>query len=573
MSKTTILSKMLTDQEKKMLRKKKIKLADLFSKEEAELLNLLEGDEDRIQKIFAIFSTVEKKPKSQISASYNDDIIYANPLNTSMEHLGVGLVTALSRSIGAYKEFNSLDLTAQYNSASIIGNFSGLSQTTSALQLTIDSATKINGLVNPSAGMGQMLSAVTVGADLAKLSITIPGQTSPSSLYGKADYLALNTVHKHDSVSGIFQSLTGLGTSLNAAVQVINPITILNHNGLKDSISASIWGQNTTNFITANPSQTSGMLTGLSGGLNLAISGAVKGSWLEQPEYQSLSISALSNGLSAHFKSSEIFGQGIGMAMSSVSVLGTLAEQSLSAVKWANLGKITNLSAEVISATKNDFTQFASNYSNVLHSIDKKPNWIYEAPNLITLSPNVFYTQSRMVEMLSVEDVGAFETNDTDLALEELNEVSLRHLLHQLNPDMIKMWDGAIEALHGSNPDFLRHFTLSIRELYTQLTHALSPDKEFIKWDVNGEHLHQGKPTRQGRLYYINRNLHGSKKEFSKFLNVEVKNTLDLVDILNSGTHGINSSLTRPQLKTIKIKAEQLFVSLLQIEFSINRVN
>eukprot|EP00388_Colpodella_angusta_P007582 GDKJ01021331.1.p1 GENE.GDKJ01021331.1~~GDKJ01021331.1.p1 ORF type:complete len:569 (-),score=24.02 GDKJ01021331.1:129-1835(-) len=568
MPNASIVSKLLTSQEKRILRNKRVKLAEFFSMEEVEIATLLECDPTRIKEILKVLKPVEEKMTvSHLSSKDNRSGHLPGKWIAAAERVATGFSAAVNRSIGTYEGLAGLTHKRDGEIFERLSNISGVS---SSLQLNIDNTNKINGLVNPSTAINQITSLVNPMAELWKLNINLTSKI-PASYPGTTEYIEMS---KQQPVSNIYQSFKGLDSILSAATQTTAPSGMQNFIDLHKNFSPSIFEPNTSQYITANALQAATtLLPELTSRLGLAITNAVQGSLLETPAYQSLGISALSNNLSTHFKSSEIFGPKIGIAMTNVAMLGNLAENSLSAIKWADLGKIDGISEIAISVVKNDFKQFASNYSSLLHSIDKKPNWVFEAPKLVEISPNAFYTQSRMLELISIDDVDSFITNDVDLELDEHNSASLNHLLHQLNPDLVKIWDGAIYALQGNNPDFIRHFTLSIRELYTHITHALSPEKDFIKWDEKGEHLHLGRPTRQGRLYYINRNLHGSKKEFTKFLNIEVKNTLELMEILNGGTHGINSSLTKPRLKTIKIKAEQLFVSLLQIEFSINRIN
>ena len=249
------------------------------------------------------------------------------------------------------------------------------------------------------------------------------------------------------------------------------------------------------------------------------------------------------------------------------------AEQNLGEFKWSDFGQQLNSAILPISHAKDSFLKYTTQYSEVLKSIDAKPNWVYEAPNIAQLPSLSFYSQSRIVESASVEDLDGLQIESTDKEINEQNDDILYRLLPMLDPGLVKMWEGAVEALHGSNPDFIRHFLTSLRELYTHVMHLLSPDKNFVVWDTDKRYFANDRPTREGRLHYINRNLHGSKKEFTKFLGLDVTSTIELINLFQGGTHGINSKLTKPQLMAIKIKAGGILRAMLEIEFSINRVN
>jgi len=561
----SIISKTLTSEEKKLIRRKKVRQITLVSFKVGQIAALLEVNKERASFIFKAIKATAQVKKSATVKDQNANTIYAHLIQDeiNIQDLGIGISGAVN---------NAFDYSDVLN----------LIPSPTSDEITVP---KIDGIYNAGLIVGNAIANQDLllngidysGLDWAKESVlnvaTLQGHVRFPLVSGHLNNeFLLNPTHHpaFDWREGISASLPAgqnLIASINSPLAEID-LSVSTINKFATSITPELYITGIDSSILASTNVLHGMGDFLN--LNEIAINPLKDSFLDASLYPTLGIGSISAALTTTFAGSELYDPKIGAALSNVSLVNKLAEASLANVNWPGFGEEYKVSAALVSTAKNDFIDFTVDYRDVLKSIEARPNWVYEIPSLVELSSNSFYTQSRMVEMISADE---FETSSAEEEIDEQNSSSLKALLHRLDPDMIKMWEGAVHALKGNNPDYLRHFTVSIRELYTHITHLLSPENEFLKWDSKGEFLHEGKPTREGRLHYINRNLHGSKKEVSKFLQVEVKNTIELMVMLNGGTHGINSRLTKPQLKVIKIKAEQIFVSLLQIEFSINRVN
>ncbi|MDB5008985.1 MAG: hypothetical protein JWP45_3378 [Mucilaginibacter sp.] len=133
------------------------------------------------------------------------------------------------------------------------------------------------------------------------------------------------------------------------------------------------------------------------------------------------------------------------------------------------------------------------------------------------------------------------------------------------------MWHGAIHALKSDNPDKIRHFITSLRELFTHVLHILAPDDAFARWDTATAHYDNGKPTREGRLLFICRNMDGSNATFAKFMKNDVDSAISLIKMFQSGTHKIKSDYSSKELELIMLRAELSLRTFLKVEFDINR--
>ena len=139
----------------------------------------------------------------------------------------------------------------------------------------------------------------------------------------------------------------------------------------------------------------------------------------------------------------------------------------------------------------------------------------------------------------------------------------LKLLLFGLDPELANMWRGAKEALNSSNPDKIRHFSISLRELFTQVIHALAPDEEIKSWSNAPEDFHNGQPKRATRLRYIFKEI--NDECLSNLIKKNILFALESLDFLSKGTHRTKTNLDDMKLKGIMITIELLISQLIEI--------
>jgi hypothetical protein len=121
---------------------------------------------------------------------------------------------------------------------------------------------------------------------------------------------------------------------------------------------------------------------------------------------------------------------------------------------------------------------------------------------------------------------------------------------------------GAIQTASSDNPDRARQTIASLRELTSHLLRKLSPDDEVRKWSSKPEHYVDKRPTRACRLEYIFRDCTGST--IRPYIDNEVKFAKDFFDLLNKGTHSLETQLTESDLRYAIYKTESFILLLLK---------
>jgi Predicted pPIWI-associating nuclease len=150
---------------------------------------------------------------------------------------------------------------------------------------------------------------------------------------------------------------------------------------------------------------------------------------------------------------------------------------------------------------------------------------------------------------------------------EEVSEEARATLLSLIEarwPRLLPLWRGARQALDSKNPDRVRHYIVSYREVLTHVIHFLAPDEQVLDW-VGGkpDYLHDGRPTRRARLLHISRNI--ERRNFGPFVVKDVDAAVAVFGLFNKGTHALEAGFSARDLVELQIRADNLLLFLLKV--------
>lgn len=255
---------------------------------------------------------------------------------------------------------------------------------------------------------------------------------------------------------------------------------------------------------------------------------------------------------------------------SKLSATSILAESSLSAFKWNDLGSQIGIVESAKLRLSDSFAGVSQSYSEVFKSIEAAPQTIVDFnPCIIRRTPIEYYTGVELCRTISVPEEAILKKEiikNKILITKKIlidNKSGLENKLPRIDAELVRLWDGANQSLESSNPDNVRHFSISSRELLTQVLHYLSPDKEVKKWTSDPHHFKEGRPTREARLFYITRNINFGG--FQKFVQKDVSATVEFINLFEEGTHKVKPSFTKEQLLALKAKTESTINFLIEI--------
>ena len=239
------------------------------------------------------------------------------------------------------------------------------------------------------------------------------------------------------------------------------------------------------------------------------------------------------------------------------------------ALNHQNIGVRIKLAPEPKKYLTTSFVELSNSYSTLLKSFESNPlSYTQISPTISRIAPLEYFSTANLIEAISVEEDITPEEELLKNEIQYENEILLSSHLPRIDSGLYKMWKGAIEAYNSNNSDKIRHFSTSIRELFTHLLHILAPDDDVRKWSSDTTHYFERRPTRKARLLFICRNINNDS--FNTFVKKDVDATMAFFEIFQKGTHAIDPVFSPNHLVTIKSKAENTLKFLLEIHFTTN---
>ncbi len=294
-----------------------------------------------------------------------------------------------------------------------------------------------------------------------------------------------------------------------------------------------------------------------------------KSSILSATAYSTLNLVDTSKNLATIIGTQNLSALSLQSSIVKATEFSLFAEKSLYAVTTQNLGSRITLATEPKNYLISTFLGLSDSYSTLLKSFESNPlSYTQISPSISRIAPLEYFSAANLLEAISVEEDTAPEEELLKNEIQYENEILLSSHLPRIDAGLYKMWKGAIEAYDSNNSDRVRHFSTSIRELFTHLFHILAPDNAIKKWTTDTAHFHEGRPTRKARLLFICRNINNDP--FNTFIKKDVDATIAFIDIFQKGTHDIDPVFSPTHLVTIKSKAENTLKFLLEIHFTTN---
>ncbi|MBQ9697952.1 MAG: hypothetical protein IJV46_05370 [Acidaminococcaceae bacterium] len=139
---------------------------------------------------------------------------------------------------------------------------------------------------------------------------------------------------------------------------------------------------------------------------------------------------------------------------------------------------------------------------------------------------------------------------------EYIEDIEIGNKLALISEDLNNRWKGAVFALNPKNPDATRHFCTSTREIFTEFLEIKAPDKAVFAYNPQCSKTDRGNATRREKIKYLMRNLNANDSIIS-YVEEDIKNILELNQLLSGGTHGPAGKFTYEKLLQVKKRVEQ----------------
>lgn len=247
--------------------------------------------------------------------------------------------------------------------------------------------------------------------------------------------------------------------------------------------------------------------------------------------------------------------------LADISKFSLLSELNLSAIAWNNVGDALAAKSETQALLQTSFTELTKSYSALFKVFENDPKMLMTLPPAVSRLPAIeYYNDVNVIDSITIPSGILLHdfAQDKRIKAEVQHETAddLDALINRLDPHLLPMLKGARLSLTSTNPDRVRHFTVSLRELYTHVLHALAPDSNIRTWSRDPEYFANGKPTRKARMLYICRSV--QSEEFSTFVEKDVDAALELLQLFQRGTHNLEVRYNDTQLRAMLLRMESL---------------
>lgn len=236
-------------------------------------------------------------------------------------------------------------------------------------------------------------------------------------------------------------------------------------------------------------------------------------------------------------------------------------EPILANMDFSFLSQQFKIQDSVVSQLRRSLNNQTNTYRALISSLQTIPE-VLQLP--VFVLPGA--TRGLSVSSYAVEALRPWEPTDGEEASPEITMVEegdvgiadISSLLEMVDPELVNLYMGTLEALNGTNPDRQRHVLTSLRTLWDELFRAIAPDHGVTEW-INSvglaseDHLSKGRPTRRARLKYILRDVNNDP--LSDYVNAQIAAALQLHDIYQR-VHITDPGLTEQQLGVVVLNSE-----------------
>ena len=257
------------------------------------------------------------------------------------------------------------------------------------------------------------------------------------------------------------------------------------------------------------------------------------------------------------------------LALSNISLQLTATERLMSQIDFGAISSRFHIEKSVMSAVERSIANTTESYGRLANSL-RDISDITQLPAFVLpgATREIYNTESAL-ESLSPIDESVEDDTEKEIQLfaeVEFGTPSCVDLLQQVEPELVRLYIGANQALNSNNADRARHIISSLRELCNNVLWRLAPDDLVSAWIVSNkmkkELLHGGRPTRRARILYICREI--NNEPLSEFLTHDTKAFVKLIELFNQ-VHKLELGLTDKQLTAIFHRTESGLKYILQI--------
>lgn len=253
------------------------------------------------------------------------------------------------------------------------------------------------------------------------------------------------------------------------------------------------------------------------------------------------------------------------LALVASSQITSSAERLYAGIDFDKLQRAFRVSAEVVAQFHLRVRALTRGFDELARSVEPLPDLTVLPSFVLPSSSREMFVSGHVVVELASEDACVEQAQDSEVLSEIREETSgAVELLERIDPELANAYLGARDASTSGNIDRGRHVLASLREMWGHLLRHLAPDEKVLSWldDKSAELVHEGRPTRRARFFYVCRGInHGPLTEF---LDLDTRALVKLMELFNR-VHQLEPGLTDSQLSALLLRTDSYLRFFIQI--------
>lgn len=249
----------------------------------------------------------------------------------------------------------------------------------------------------------------------------------------------------------------------------------------------------------------------------------------------------------------------------------TLSEQMFASVNFdAIFQSIVSRESQIV-RFQDLISNMAENYSSVVTSVQDTARLLHLPRFALPDATREMFVTGYVLDSFQISDETEAEPvfSEDQAVVETVSVIedetsTCIELLSDVDPELAQLYAGARSALRGTNPDKVRHFLISLRELWSHLLRKIAPDRNVRDWVPKDEEelLREGKPTRRARVLYVCRDLNDGA--LTKFVYSDTRAFVEFFSLFNQ-IHKLDPEFSDQQLHAIQLRSDSYLTYILQI--------
>lgn len=256
-----------------------------------------------------------------------------------------------------------------------------------------------------------------------------------------------------------------------------------------------------------------------------------------------------------------------GQALSDLAGISTQAHQILGSLDVnAGFADLLNVSGVTRSLLGFQTDRVNRAYAGFAASVKNRPEWLASVPDALWTTPS--YTalaQARFVRAVTTHD----DVEEQDAADEIWAGVQAETLayieavLPELNPKLMKSWEGTWAAARRRGPDWARQSASSLRFLLIEVLESVAPVEEVRKSTLPPRYIRDGQILRLGQIHWLCEPV--SNRTYGKVVRADLDSTMTIIEAMNEAVHRGDYQEIEGAFGTMAVRAAVALCNLLKL--------